>query len=85
MEGCDDFLQHVGDGQYLNEVEDAQHIEEHFDVQSADNNILEANLAISKAKYQKQAGCDQAHAGGGVQAAEYYENKGDNDRRKRQP
>ena len=85
LEGCDDFLQHVGDGQNLNEVEDAENIEKHFDIQRTDDNILEANLALSKAKYQKQAGCDQAHTGGGIKAAEYYENKGDNDRRKRQP
>ena len=85
MEGCNDFLQHVGDGQNLNEVENAEHIEKHFDVQRTDNDILETDLTLSKAQYQKEAGCDQAHAGRGVEAAEDYQNKGDDDRRKRQP
>ena len=71
----------MGDGKNLNEVEDAENIEKHFDIQRTYNDILEADFAVSEAKHQKQAGCYQAHAGGGVQAAEDYQNKGDDDRR----
>ena len=85
LEGSDDFLQHLRDGEYLDKVEDAEHIEEHLHINGTDYNLLEADLTLGEVQHEEQSGGDHAHAYGGVHVEENNEHEGEHNRRQRQP
>lgn len=85
LEGSDDFLQHLRDGEYLDKVEDAEHIEEHFHINGTDYDLFKADLTLGEVQHKEQSGGDHAHADGGVHIEENNEHEGKHNRRQRKP